>query len=405
MKTKIFIGALAAIMLTACSNDDLTSVNHDGNEIAFNVVTNLSTRASDVYCNNNLPGSFKVWATYGGSTYITGDDIVMQNNKWINTSGTRYWPETGNVTFFAHTNAGEAFKWNNGAPTIEDFTVGTDVAAQKDLIYAVKTQGKTAAGQVTFNFRHALSQVVFQAKNTNKNLYVEIDEVTICKLGEKNTFTYPSQDTDNNIVNHTGTTGSITYNSSWGTWGELTDSSTNYSVSFAKVAVKGDSTVKSLTSANETDKEYSSKAMLLLPQTRTAWDINTQKDGEGETKLSVKPAEQTGTYFLVKCRIYNVANASIGYQSTDVCLWGGSDGATKNAAIPVSINWEQGKKYIYTFVFGDGNGGYDPEPEPGPNPEPVLVPITFNVTVDDFVPVTSEDIKMDKPTTEASTTD
>lgn len=395
MKTKIFIGALAAIMLTACSNDDLTSVNHDGDEIAFNVVTNLSTRASDVYCNNNLPGSFKVWATYDGKTYINGDSIEKQGNKWTNISGTRYWPETGNVTFFAHTNAGEAFKWNNGAPTIEDFTVGTDVAAQKDLIYAVKTQGKTAAGQVTFNFRHALSQVVFQAKNTNKNLYVEIDGVTICKLGDTNTFTYPSDSTGKNLENHTGTTGDITYDKSWGTWSELKGGKTDYSVSFTKVAIPGNSEVKSLTNTNETGKEYSSNAMLLLPQTTKAWDVNAKINDK-----SVKPADQDSTYFLVKCRIYNVADADSGYKSTDVCLWGGANGETKNAAIPVSINWEQGKKYIYTFVFGDGNGGYDPDPEP----KPVLVPITFNVTVDDFIPVTGENIKMDKPATEAAST-
>ena len=61
-------------------------------------------------------------------------------------------------------------------------------------------------------------------------------------------------------------------------------------------------------------------------------------------------------------------------------------------AIPTSdIKWEQGKKYVYTFIFGEG-GGYippvDPE-EPDTDPEdpgkPVLVPITFQVTVDDFI--------------------
>ena len=45
-----------------------------------------------------------------------------------------------------------------------------------------------------------------------------------------------------------------------------------------------------------------------------------------------------------------------------------------------------GKRYVYTLIFGEG-GGFNPEnPDPeNPDPEPVLVPITFDVTVDNFV--------------------
>lgn len=49
--------------------------------------------------------------------------------------------------------------------------------------------------------------------------------------------------------------------------------------------------------------------------------------------------------------------------------------------------WKQGKRYVYTLIFGEG-GGFNPDPDPdpeNPDPEPVLVPITFNVTVDNFV--------------------
>jgi hypothetical protein len=44
--------------------------------------------------------------------------------------------------------------------------------------------------------------------------------------------------------------------------------------------------------------------------------------------------------------------------------------------------WKQGKRYVYTLIFGEG-GGFNPDPDPE-NPEPVLVPITFDVTVDNF---------------------
>lgn len=389
MKISNFLLAAAGLLaMTSCSNDELKDVNRDGDEISFNVVTNAGTRAADVYCNNNMPGSFEVWALTGGKTYIGGDAIANEGGKWVNKSGTRYWPE-GEVSFYAQENAGDAFSWNDGAPTIDNFTVAAAVADQKDLVYAVKTTAKpNAAGQVTLNFRHALSQIVFAAKNTNKNLYVEVSGVSVCKVGDTNTFTYGTGDTDDNIVNHEGTAGNITYGDNWGTWAALTGGEASFGVDFDAVAVAGDNTAVALTSANDADKEFNANAMLLLPQTTAAWAV------EGEN-VEGKPADQEGTYFLVKCTIWNVAGDTFN-KDTDICLWG-KDGA-KEIAIPVAFNWEQGKKYLYTFVFGEGNGGYDPEePDPDdPDPDPVLVPISFAVTVDDFVPVASTDVEIPK---------
>lgn len=389
-----FFGAFGLLALASCSNDELTSVNRDGDEIAFSVVTNSATRAADVYCNQNPPSGFKVWATYKNATYINGDQISYENNKWVNTSGTRYWPnDDGEVTFFAHVNAGDNFNWNEGSNVqIKDFTVGTNVVNQKDLLYAVKKASK-ADGQATLNFRHALSQIVFKAKNTNPNLYVEISGVSVCKVNNQGTFTYPSSDTDNNIEDHTGTANTtIDYDDgSWGTWAS-TSGAENYSVTFNTVPLTGSKTATpvSLTNTDETAKAYSN-VMLLLPQETTAWDVNSD-EAKG------KPADQNGTYFLVKCRIFNVAGNVVDTEK-DVCLWG--ENGAENVAIPVALTWEQGKKYIYTFVFGDGNGGYDPDPDdPDPDPTPVLVPITFVVTVDDFVPVQNQDIEMDEPEAE-----
>lgn len=384
---RIILVAMAAAALLACSKEQLIEKNRANDEITFSVVADNQTKAADVYCNNNLPAAFYVYANYENKTYIEGDLIEKQTDgSWKNTSGVRYWP-TGNVTFYAHVNAGTNFTWVSGqVPTIVDYTVPTAVDQQKDLLYAVKTANRET---VVLNFRHALSQVVFNAKNTNPNLYVEISGVKICNLGNVNTFSYGTDDTDDNIVNHNGTEGTITYNDSWGTWANLTEGDTDYPVTFTTVQVPGDSSVKPLTSTNDTDKEFSSNAMILLPQNTTAWAPTA--DGNGI------PANQNGTYFLVNCKICNVAGSTYNSE-TDVELWNGE------AAIPVAVNWEQGKKYIYTFVFGDGNGGYDPTPTPDPDdptpddpdPDPVLLPIDFTVTVDDFVPVVvTPDIEME----------
>lgn len=388
-----FFGAFGLLALASCSNDELTSVNRDGDEIAFSVVTNPATRAADVYCNQNKPTSFKVWATYNNATYINGDQITYENNKWVNKSGTRYWPDGGEVTFYAQVNADDEFKWNDGSNVqIENFTVAANVTEQKDLLYAVKKQSKGEENNTaTLNFRHALSQIVFRAKNTNKNLYVEISGVSVCKVKNQGTFTYPTGSTDDKVGEHNGN-GSIDYDTqNWGSW-KLADNTSKYDVTFAPVKLNGSETATpvSLTSKNEAGKEFNNNnAMLLLPQTTTAWVV-------GENATTGNPENQEGTYFLVKCRIFNVANGTVDTEN-DVLLWGNEDGTGEDAAIPVKITWEQGKKYIYTFVFGDGNGGYNPDPEDPNKPDPVLVPITFDVTVDDFVPVENEDISMNEP--------
>ena len=381
---KIIFGAMAAAALLACSQDQVIEQNRANDEITFSVVADNQTKAADIYCNYYLPKSFNVYASLGDITYIDGDVIEKQGDAWVNTSGVRYWPDEGSVTFYANVNAGDCFKGVPSGPTIKDFEVPEKVNDQVDLLYAVKTQGKSDI-PVELNFRHALSQVVFQAKNTNANLYVEIKGVSVCNLGNVNTFIYNTAATDDTIINHDGTGESVT-TGAWGSWNDLTGGDTDYAVEFTAVPVPGDSQVKSLTNTNADGKEYSTNAMLLLPQTTNAW---APADGNGTPGAET----QKGTYFLVDCKICNVAGDE--YADTDIVLWNGP------AAIPAQFSWEQGKKYIYTFVFGNGNGGYDPDPDDpddpdDPNdPDPVLVPIEFEIAVDDFVPVANQDIAME----------
>lgn len=384
--------------MASCSQDETIGINHDGDEITFNVVTNNATRAADVYCNQNLPDGFYVSAISDGKTYIDGDHVTNSNGNWTNTSGTRYWPETA-VDFYAHVNGGDAYKWNNGSPKFEGFTVNNTVRSQVDLLYAVKKNQSKTNGTVNLNFRHALSQIVFQAKNTNANLYVEIAGVSVANVGGTNTFTFPSENTETNIEDHDGNAdgvyedgefGDITDGLNWGTWATLTQGTEQYNVDFDKTPVPGTNTLVALTTANDAGEEYNSNAMLLLPQKTTAWKPETYPRPTAEGN--------TGSYLLVDCAIFNVAGTDYA-EGNEVCLWGElQEGkwTTKELAIPVAFDWQQGKKYVYTLVFGEGNGGYNPDPE-DPNPEPVLVPITFEITVDDFELVDGGEIESGIP--------
>ena len=50
------------------------------------------------------------------------------------------------------------------------------------------------------------------------------------------------------------------------------------------------------------------------------------------------------------------------------------------AAVPVGVNWERGKKYIYTLDFSNGVGVQDPE-DPKPGTPIIGSGITFSVSV------------------------
>ena len=117
---KILFSVAMAFVLVSCSHDEVIEINRDGDEIQFNVVSDAATRAADVYCNNNMPGQFRVWAAVfnelsGGAPYIVGDVIKREGNTWKNTSGTRYWPE-GELQFYAEVNAGDYFFDGGSAP-------------------------------------------------------------------------------------------------------------------------------------------------------------------------------------------------------------------------------------------------------------------------------------------------
>ena len=415
MKKILLLTAGMLLIVASCTKNEVVEVNQDGNEIQYSVVANKATKAADIYCNNNKPSEFTVYAESNeGKTYINGDKITSSDNgaTWVNESGTRFWPNDLSLDFYAVVNG--TIKWNvdaaeGTAPATIDYEVPAAVGDQKDLLYAVKMKqekGATAEATeaVSLNFRHALSQIVFQAKNTNENLYVEISGVEIVNVADQNTFTFPTKDTDNEKLvddNHDGTFDSDKYSTAnWGVWNELAPESGAagdivYPVTFTTVAVPGKNTgapIVNLTNnvyTSEGKEEFNTNALLLLPQTSNAWDPETVPAPGFVGNAG------NGSYFLVNCAIYNIAGDEFD-PVNDTPLWG-TTGAHKQAAIPVAINWEQGKKYIYTFIFGEG-GGYDPDdpdPEDPDKPDPVLIPITFEVTVDDFVEVPAQDIDMD----------
>lgn len=402
---KIYLAAplLLALAAASCTKSEVLETN--SGEIRFNVVANKATKADAIYDNNNFK-QFTVYASTNDAdpaTYIDGDVITKNDSgAWENTSGTRFWPEPA-LDFYALANA-EGFAFEPGKAHTVDFTVKGTVADQTDLLYAVKlnqTRTTTVTGEgdepvvvegapVTLNFRHALSQIVFQAKNTNPNLYVEISGVRLVNVDNAGTYTLPEKDTDAIQVvdgNNAGGATDPVNDDSRGSW-TLGDASYNsYEIAFDEAfKFNGDKNA----TATALDGNVA-KAMMLIPQTTTAWDPtgNAAPGAEG----------QTGSYLMVNCVIWNVAGDSKGDE--DLVIWGAKaeDGSEDKyiaepawVAIPAKFEWKEGFKYIYTFIFDKG-AGYDPNPGDD-DPQPAIIPIDFEVSVDDFN-VVNEDIDME----------
>ena len=384
MKLKLFLLATSAVALASCSSDAVVEDQQAANAIQFGVTTGNASRAASYYCNNDKPAQFNVWAATDGKTYFENESFSQKGGKgnWtIDGDFARFWPST-EVSFFAVNNGkGDArfatVNWNKTdlVPTI-DMTVKTDASIQEDLLYAYTKKTKTVADNkcvADLNFRHALSQVVFKAQNKNKNIYVEISEVQVANLKTKGTFKFPTNVTDDKALNnkHDQSVGIDVNGPSFGKWSypaEPVVAATTTTGEFKAVEALGNGAIVNLTNneaATGTDAEKEKTnikhSLIVLPQTLDAWDHTAAPS-------------TTGAYFKVKCLIKNVA-AGDGTKATDddVTLY------NDYIYIPVNVAWEVGKKYIYTFVFSEkGHGGYDKD---GNN---VLIPIKFNVTVDDF---------------------
>lgn len=386
---------MALLTLAACSNEEVLQKNEVNQEIGFTAVTGKAlSRAADGFCNKFLPKAVNVTASYASNgseftQYFLNDAFILTGTNTLISSGSvRYWPAldvdgtgTQKLKFFATTakdgNDASVMSpvWDGGYTSmkLENYTVGRDVSKQHDLLYAVTTvNSKPADGLQSINFRHALSQIEFQAKNSNSTIHVEICGVSVVNVNNKGTFKF-SADTDENYNIHTTPSGSEP--ASVGTWSAWDDKET-YAVTFNPTVIGTGAT--SLTVTNDGEKEYSKNTMYLIPQTIIPWNKT------GYAKPTEDPAK--GTYFLVKAKIWNIAATDgVFNSSTDVLLWGSASGdynGAKDIAVPANaITWEPGKRYVYTFEFtASGNGGTDPG-----TGEEVLTPIKLSVTVDDFV--------------------
>ncbi len=112
------------------------------------------------------------WATNGASAkpdVMYKEHVTYSTPNWVYTN-TKYWPSSGNVSFFAYAPAegtGTGLTLSpastTGAPTLT-VQIKNSIADQFDLVVAGALDRTFAQGKVPLTFRHALTSFGFKAK-------------------------------------------------------------------------------------------------------------------------------------------------------------------------------------------------------------------------------------------------
>ena len=99
-------------------------------------------------------------------------------------------------------------------------------------------------------------------------------------------------------------------------------------------------------------------SILFIPQAVRAWN-------------PIDPPQQSnGCYLLLKCKVSN-----------EVTIWSDEKGNSAEAAIPLSVHFRSNEASVIVLTLAPNCPWYDVR---GTSPQPLFVPITFDVSVEDW---------------------
>lgn len=363
----MFLLPFAALAMASCSSseDSLVQPQPELNtELKIFPSVGTSTRGT-VETTASL-SSFQVIASgkFATSATATNPDVTTTGIKTVNKSGSN-WAFADNYKLYwgDATTAGKFTAYANSAVAAADgkltgVTVNADVNNQQDLLVAYNVGTKTDfASGVPLHFRHAMSQIVVKASYTYDasltsyaDRVIKVKGIKFFNLNNTGTLTLPTA----------STAAGETYEPAW-----------SAHAGAAEFEVPLTSPVTLGSTATSIDLSEAANPLLLLPQTTAA-------------TTDLKAATVTGAYLAVSVDINNADGSDYYPTTADTYAW---------VAVPVSIEWKGGSKYIYTLNFTNGAfGRIAPETTTGiPDgkavgdalPDELLTPVNFLVTVED----------------------
>lgn len=319
MKKHIIITVLSLMGLAACNKDIVKDVN-TGKAIDFRAA--LDTKGTEV--TTNTLGVFYVTAlTESGSTYFADESFIKNDeDNFFESSTDYYWPAEESLNFYAYypdaASLGNTVEItiDSEAKTLTGYAPSEDISEHLDLVIAKATGNKTTNENtgVFLHFYHQLSQVEIKAKNENAGFIYLVKGIKIMNVAAKG-------DLDFSVTTQ---------------WTPDYDALTSYEVEHDEAITLGEESVSLMPAADDN--------AMLIPQTRAAWDVENDSEGNAEK----------GSYIAVLIQIQTKDGSRV-FPSSDDYGW---------VAYPLGYEWGPGYKYIYTLNFTEGAGYVDPENTP-----------------------------------------
>lgn len=319
--SQILIPTLTAFLLIACSADDGPGKDYKTvpeGVISYTVETALTrTAITGTLFPSDEQFCIYAYKATDGSVVIPGKEVMCLSSGVWATNDNYYWPDDGSsVNFFAIYPKDLTF---DALTKSIDYVVPVAINQQKDVMYETVTKSRddvvTTGNAVPLTMHHALSQVTFKGKvsSSNKDWTVHVSKIKLCNIKSSGTF---------NLSTKTWKGFSVPKSYPLSMKSEL-QTLTFY---------KSDGT----TEAAATNLTADDGALLLIPQSLTAWNKT----------VNVSSSENTGAYLEVTLHISR--------NSTDIL---GTAASPVKAYVPFDNTesvWQPGKKYIYTLQFGAG---------------------------------------------------
>ena len=316
---------LAVLSFVGCQRQRVIDEPEARDRIQFHAFVSDQLRGTEETISTLAQSGFMVRAYGQGQLYfedrVTATDTSTGTGIW-NTTDTHMWPSY-ELDFIGYNGLGDYGTLElDGANKSIKLNTPDKVEEQVDILVA-RTKGRVAEHAtegVPLYFKHLLSQISVQAKNSNKAYNVEVAGVKIARVQSEATFTLPAEMRQNEaLTSYTNLA-----------------APKSFGVATANVLTLGENP--------QGIGNHDRGNFMLIPQALTAWNRDEQVGGTADNK---------GTYLGILLRITTPAGAQ--YYPLE-------EGKYAYATVPFSVpdGMKAGVHYMVTLDFSEGAGYQEP---------------------------------------------